>query len=129
MFGNKLSNITLRKISKRLKGRVFTPEHRENMRHSKFGEKDPVHAVLSDPERCKRFKEKVSEVTKGGKNPRAISVNKLDFKGNVIESFECLKDASISVIGKYTIYCSQKIKKAAIQGIELYGYLWEIPIS
>lgn len=129
MFGKKLSSDTLQKISKKLKGRIFTQEHRENMRYSKFGDKNPVHAVLSDPERCKRFKERVSEATKGGKNPRAIMVDKLDLKGNIIESFYCLKDASISVIGKYTIYCSQKIKKAAISGTELYGYLWRTPIS
>lgn len=129
MFGKKLSQSTLQKISKKLKGRIFTGTHRNNMRTSKLGKNNPVHKILENPEKYRLFKSRVSDATRGSKNPRAIAVDKLDLEGNFIESYGCIKDAALLTLYKYNTRIAVKLSKAVDEQKEAFGFLWRYKLD
>jgi hypothetical protein len=122
MFGKKLSEVTRKKISLKLKGRKFTETHKKNMSNSKIGNKNPIYKILADPKKYRNFVNKMSAVTSGSNNPRALKIIRSDMHGN-----ETLKEATLSIAStdKNIYYQSRKIKEAIANNMLHKEHKWK----
>lgn len=110
-----ISEKTKQKISKSLKGRVFSPEHRRNMSLAELGEKNHEYGKKWSEERRKVASEQRRNVQYPGKR----YVAQCDLDGNVLRIWNGISHASRSIGISYScISCCCTGKQLTAKGFK-----------
>lgn len=130
--GKSLSEETKKKIAKGNKGKYISSETREKLRQNVIGTKNPMYGMCGElnpfygkhhtEETRKILSEKTKGKYKGHNNPAAKQVVQLDLDGNYINTFSCIKEASVSTgVPDYIISrdCRKLTKKHT-----KYNFIW-----